>query len=184
MTNPSIAKGSGETEHHPNPTTKLGEVRRKYNVVAVVSSLDEARNAVLALEKAGFSDEISLLGAEQAPDDGSADPDLDSVGKNIATGAATGGVVAGVAGAAASVVIPGIGPAIAAGIWAIAGAGAGGVLGGVQTLGDSPAWRETFAAVESGNVVVGVHSDDPAAVDDASEVLADLDPIALNRFTS
>lgn len=58
------------TGPQPEPTTRLDEVRRAHNAVAVFPSLDDARRAVLELERAGFSDEISLLGARREDDEG------------------------------------------------------------------------------------------------------------------
>jgi hypothetical protein len=167
------------------PQTRLAEVRADHNVVAAFNGLESARAAVLKLERGGVAaDAISLLGAREDPesdkiDDAQAEADLPA---RVVTGAATGAVGAGTIGALSALVIPGIGPVIAAGIWAVAGATAGGVIGGVSGMGGSEAWRQTFTAVESGNVAVGVHSNDPAVADLGYEVLADLDPLALNRF--
>ncbi len=178
------------TGPQPEPTTRLDEVRRAHNAVAVFPSLDDARRAVLELERAGFSDEISLLGARREDDEGAGRVDQHdprpwseatrSVTESATIGAAAGGVL----GAAASFMIPAVGPVIAAGLWAGAGAATGGFVGGVNSLGDSAAWRESFRAVESGNVVVGVHSDDEDVVDRGCAVLEEQDPLTTNRFTS
>lgn len=167
------------------PQTRLADVRAAHNVVAAFAGLEPAREAVLKLERDGVAaDAIALLGARTDPesdeiDDPQAEADLPT---RVVTGAATGAAGAGVIGALSALVIPGIGPVVAAGIWAVAGATAGGVIGGVSGMGGSEAWRQTFTAVESGNVAVGVHSDEPEVVDRGYEVLADLDPLAINRF--
>jgi len=176
-----LPRPGDETE----PQTRLADVRAAHNVVAAFAGLEPAREAVLKLERDGVAaDAIALLGARTDPesdeiDDPRAEADLPT---RVVTGAATGAAGAGAIGALSALVIPGIGPVVAAGIWAVAGATAGGVIGGVSGMGGSEAWRQTFTAVESGNVAVGVHSNDPEVVDRGYEILADLDPLAINRF--
>lgn len=167
------------------PQTRLADVRAAHNVVAAFDGLESAREAVLALERAGVAaDAVALLGARTDPESNQIDdaPTEADLPVRIVSGAATGAVGAGAIGALTALVIPGIGPVLAAGIWAVAGATAGGVIGGVSGMGGSEAWRQTFTAIESGNVAVGVHSNDPEVVDLGHETLAGLDPLAINRF--
>jgi hypothetical protein len=162
------------------PITHLEEVRAPHNVVAAVPGLDEARDAILELERAGVpADTVSLLGARPDPDGADATP----LGGDVAKSAGTGAVAGSVLGAISSVVIPGIGPAVAAGIWAAAGATTGAVVGGIAHLSASDAWRQTLQAVESGNVAVGVHSDARDVVDLAFETLESrTETLSINRF--
>ncbi len=166
-------------------TTHLDDVRRAHNVVAAFPSLEAAREAVLSLERGNIpADHIALLGARPDPESTEIDdPDAESeLPKKVVAGAATGATGAAAVGALTALAIPGIGPAVAAGIWAVAGATTGAVVGGVSGMGGSEAWRQTFTAVESGNVAVGVHTDDADEAERGGEILAGLDPLAINHF--
>lgn len=160
--------------------TVLDDVRRPHNVVAAFSSIEAARDAILALERVGVPPgTISLLGASKQ--DGIVEnPD---VKKQAAAGALAGAATLGTVGALSALVIPGIGPLIAGGM-ALAGAAGGAVTGGVGKLGDSDAWRQTFATATDGNVAVGVHSVDSDDVTKAFDVLNDMAHLAINRFDS
>lgn len=160
--------------------TVLDEVRRPHNVVAAFSSIEAARDAILALERVGVPPQtISLLGASKH--DGTVDSP--EVKKTAAAGAATGALTLGGLGALGALAIPGVGPFIAGGL-ALAGALGGAVAGGVGNLGDSEAWRQTFATATDGNLAVGVHSNDSADVTKAYDVLNDMEHLAINRFDS
>lgn len=171
------------TQPPAEPITHLNDVRASHNVVAALPSLEAARATIVELERAGVPPgAIALLGA--ATDDPVARSDGPSaaVGGAAVRGAVAGAAGAGVLGAVTSVAVPGLGPLIAAGLWAVGGAAAGGVVGGVAAAGGSDAWHHTFAAVESGNVAVGVHADDAGVVDLAADVLVAADPLSINRF--
>ena len=158
--------------------TVLEDVRRPHNVVAAFSSIEAARDAILALERAGIDPAtISLLGA--AKEDGQVDQP--AVKKEAAVGAAAGAAGLGAVGALSAIVIPGVGPIIAGGL-ALAGAAGGALTGGIGKLGDSQAWRQTFATATEGNVAVGVHSDASDEVTSAHDVLSGMKTLSINRF--
>ncbi len=161
--------------------TTLDDVRADHNVVAVFRDVDDARAAILALEQAGLRpDAISLLGAW---------PGEDEVPRIVlhrsAIGLGVGLGVGGVIAAAAALTAPAATPVT---WWAAALAGGlvgallGGLLAAYMGAGSSPAWIDTFAADDRGNVVVGVHSDDRAEVRRGMQVLRSHDPLAVNRF--
>ncbi len=143
------------------------------NVVATFDHLDQAREAVLALGRAGIeADKVSMVGKqveEVASDPDTRLRDLDvtgEVGKKAILGGTAGTVIGGLAGAAAFV-IPGVGPAVGTGIWAavaaggVAGGAVGGMVGGVASIDLNDEWELTFQdALQGGKVLVAVHADD------------------------
>src|SRR5687767_9457393 len=114
----------------------------EHNVTATFPGMDEARDAISALEGAGIeSGRISLIGprAEEAAEEtDTRQRDLDvtkDIGKKVAAGAAAGTTVGGAVGflaGLAAFAIPGVGPVLGAGVWAATAAGgvAGGAVGG------------------------------------------------------
>ncbi len=143
-------------------------------VVGLFTERDEARDAISALQEAGFSlDDLSIL-TRDAPEAGRANAHLATdVDKTAATGAVAGGVLGGAVGwlaALGAIAIPGIGPFLAAGALASAlvgvavGAGAGAIAGALVDLGvpDADArWYEQ--EVRSGRTLVAVRAGDRAA---------------------
>ena len=112
-------------------------MEQRESVVGVFRTRDEARNAIEALESAGFAtDDVSVLmpeadGAAAARDD--TNEDFGSAGPAIA-----GGVIGGAAGwlvGLGSFVIPGVGPFIGAGalIASLAGAAVGASVGALAS---------------------------------------------------
>ncbi len=170
------------------PLTSLDDVRAPYNVVAAVGTVDAARVMIETLENVGIeAGHLSLLGAYPAePDTAALDPGDTSNGPGGTVGiAAAGGAAAGAAVGAltgAALTIPAVGPVVAAGLWAMSGGVLGGALSGVTAVGLSNAWRQTFESVKEGNVVVGVHTDDPEEAELAVETMERLEPLAINRF--
>jgi hypothetical protein len=112
----------------------------------------------------GESGEATLTNEERIHTDSGV---VRSVGAGAGKGAATGAVGGALLGAGL-MLIPGVGTLAGAGILAAALGGALGgsnlglVWGAFRRMGVSPAWEHTFTAVESGSVVVGVHTDDDA----------------------
>lgn len=172
----------------------------QHNVLAVLADMEEAREAVEALERAGIeANAISLLGrtAEAASeptrerqrqgDEAVTSEAGRTAGKSAAAGAGIGGAAGFVAGAAVFG-IPGIGQALAAGIWAstlggaAAGAGVGFTAGGVAGVKESEAWGLSFKALSEGKVVVGVHGEHEDMVRRAAGVLEGFDPQQLDHF--
>jgi hypothetical protein len=172
----------------------------EHNVTASFPGMDEARDAISALEAAGIeSSHISLIGPraeEAATETDTRQRDLDvtkDIGKKVAAGAAAGTTVGGAVGflaGLAAFAIPGVGPVLGAGVWAataaggVAGGAVGGVLSGVAGIDVSEAWELTFQDVRQGKVVVGVHSDDQSEVGKAEEVLQAQNPLSVKRFDS
>ncbi|HEY8490851.1 MAG TPA: low temperature-induced protein [Dehalococcoidia bacterium] len=173
-----------------------------YNVVAVFPDMAAARDAILALERAGIeAQEISLLGrrAQEAEaeaqtevadrDAGVARDVTKAAAAGTAAGTAAGGALGFLAGALAFG-IPGVGPVVGAGIWAatlggaITGGSIGGLVGGTAALPQNEAWELTYESVKAGHVVVGVHSQEKADVDAAAQTLDSLAPLRLERFTA
>ena len=170
-----------------------------YNVVAAFGSLDQARQALLDLERSGIeAANISVLGkgAENAEDisahhTGAADTGImgDTM-KGAAIGGATGIAAGGIAGflaGALAFAIPGVGPAIGTGIWlstvggAVLGGGLGGYWGILSNLPANPDADFTYEeAFQSGKVLVAVHSEDPAELEKARGVLKQAGPLRMD----
>lgn len=170
----------------------------EHNVTATFAGMDQARDAISALEAAGIeSSRISLIGPraeEAAAETDTRQRDLDvtkDIGKKVAAGAAAGTTVGGAVGflaGLAAFAIPGVGPVLGAGVWAataaggVAGGAVGGVVSGVAGIDVSEAWELTFQDVREGRVVAGVHSDDPDEIATAQKALEGQGPISLKRF--
>jgi len=151
-----------------------------HNVVATFDGPDEARAALVMLERRGVEagdielfgpgmDELPLTNDEQREADGGA---VTAVERRGALGAVAGAVVGAVVGGGIGLVASGDAGPILAG--ALAGAllvGALGFLwGGFSGLGASEQWGETFAP-GGGETLVAVHSDDAGEVETALEAL-------------
>lgn len=155
------------------------------NLVAHFSTIEEGRDALLRLEKAGIDGaRLGFLALDRTDHEPTAEeqsPDDEEQGRKIvgrtAAGGAAGTGIGALAAAGVAALIPGIGPVLGAGVLgaAIGGGAAGGALGGIWAgftgMGASRAWEETFAHVKEGRAVVGVHSDDTDEIAKAIEVL-------------
>jgi len=170
---------------------------RRYNVLAVLPTLDAAREAMNALQRAGIeSGNTSLLG----PSMEAAEHDLETnekdrgvigdVTKATTIGGVAGGAIGGVTGflaGLAAFAIPGVGPAIGTGLWvssiggAVLGSGVGGMLGGVSKINAGDAWELTYE-LKNGRAIVGVHSDDERLVQRGAEILKDQSPVSMGFF--
>jgi hypothetical protein len=105
----------------------------RVTIVGVFTDRAAAERAVVALERAGFTNEhIGFAGHGDPVTKEGADHAAGAL-KGAASGSLTGGVAGGLLGALAAALIPGIGPVIAGGLLAgvVAGAVAGGAIGGV-----------------------------------------------------
>lgn len=169
------------------PQTRLEDVRGPHNVVADFPGVGEARAAISALERGGIEGtHISLLEAElpsgqaeEAPES-SQTPAL-SIVRRALIGGLLGGLVAGAVGWIIG--IPDAPDWISALLFAVVfGPVVGGAIALFGSLGVSRAWEHTFEPVAEGRVAVGVHSDDPAEVERGAEILAEQNPLRLNRF--
>lgn len=159
------------------------------NVVATYGQVERARDAVLALGRAGIeAGKVSMVGRdveEVASDPDTRLRDLEVTGevaRKAALGGATGSLIGGLAGAAAFVV-PGVGPAIGTGIWAAVAAGGaaggavGGMVGGVASIDLNDEWELTFQdALRGGKVLVAVHADDEEQAAEARRTLEEHGP--------
>ncbi len=172
-----------------------------FNIVATYQDLEQAREAILAVQRAGINaDDISVLGRqiEEARDVSERDASASETGvmadvtkaavKGTAAGVAAGGALGFLAGALAFG-IPGIGPVLGTGIWAATiggatlGGGVGAHLGGVAALSESEEWTLTYQdELRSGHVLVAVHAEERGAHDRAVEALRKNDPVNLEEF--
>jgi uncharacterized membrane protein len=153
---------------------------RPDTIVGVFAERDQARDAISALQEAGFTlDDISILMRDDpAAREANAELATD-VNAPAATGAVVGGVLGGAAGwlaALGAVAIPGIGPFVGAGVLASAlvgaalGIGAGAIAGALVDLGvpdDEAHWYEQEA--QRGRILVAVRAGERA--DEARRVL-------------
>lgn len=159
------------------------------NVMATFGQMEQAREAVLALSRAGIeADKVSMVGKdveEVASDPDTRLRDLEVTGqvaKKAAMGGAAGSILGGLAGAAAFI-IPGAGPVIGTGIWAavaaagVAGGAVGGMVGGVASIDLNDEWELTFQdALKGGKVLVAVHADDEEMAGKARSTLEEHGP--------
>jgi hypothetical protein len=154
-----------------------------FNAIATFDTSEEAREAILALERAGLDgSQLSFLGldsSEQSLDERSSELDHQQT-SFVARGTAKGGSLGSLGGAAlggAIMLIPGIGPIVGAGVLgaALGGGFFGGVLGGIwggfNRMGASAAWEETFHHIQNGMALVGVHTDDSDQLQQACSML-------------
>lgn len=172
----------GETDGLRTVAAELPPFAR-WNVLVAFDDSDDARRVIQQLEASGVEGAhlsyLALQPADGAAATGAAAPgeldhdtrvDTDArTARSVAKGAAIGGSTGAVGGALAGMallLIPGVGTLAGIGVLgaAIGGAAAGGdlglVWGGYRRLGASPAWEHTFASVDAGCAVVGVHTDD------------------------
>jgi hypothetical protein len=167
------------------PLTLLADVRKEHNLVGAFDSVRAARAVIESLENAGVDgSDISLLGAhladgpaDEAPAAG--DSPVTKVGRNVVVGTVAGGA----AGAALGVAALDVSTISAALLGLVMGAALGGLIGAFAGVGIATAWRNTFRPLQRGNIAVGVHSTDPAAISVALDVMETYSPLAVNQFT-
>jgi hypothetical protein len=164
-------------------------------IFGLVSSEQQARIAVTALEAAGFiPTDISVLTGgvtydiNGVPETGFAKTrqvghvNATKAPEGTTAGVTTGGVIGGVAGwlvAIGALAVPGLGPLVAAGpilaalSGAALGATAGGITGALIGYGIPEFEAKLYAGrVESGHILIGVHAvndDEASAAQDALE---------------
>jgi hypothetical protein len=169
----------------------------RYNLIAVVDNLDNARGLLNKLQRQGLdASQTSLLGpaAERAEDTLDPNPKdagvIGDVTKATAVGSAAGGAAGGLAGflaGLAAFAIPGVGPVIGTGLWistvggAVIGSGVGGMVGGVAAINAGEAWELTYQ-LQEGRALVGVHSDDRDAIERAGKVMTGKEVISVGEF--
>jgi hypothetical protein len=177
--------------------TRYAERFARYNLVAIVESLDQARDTLNKLQKQGLeAAKTSLLGpaAEDAKEERDPTPKdaavIGDVTKATAVGSVAGGAAGGLAGFVAGLAafaIPGIGPAVGTGLWistlggAVLGSGVGGMVGGVSSINAGEAWELTYE-LQGGRALVGVHSDDPKDIERSREVLRGEEIVSVAEF--
>ena len=172
----------------------------EYNAVATFPDMHSARDAIMALHRAGVDEKnISLLG--RAAEEAAAETDVrerdagmsKDLTKAAGTGAATGagvGAIAGLVGGALAFGIPGIGPVLGTGIWAAViggaglGAGVGGVASGVAAAGTDETWAQTYQeSVRAGHVLVAVSANSYSDLEKAERVLDDAKPMKVEQVS-
>ena len=190
----------------PEPSPEIPDPERaghalplsEHNAIGVFPSMDAARAAVDALERAGVeAANISLLGPaieKAAAHTDTTERDagtLERVGKRAVAGGVAGSTAGGAVGflaGLAAFALPGVGPLIGAGVWAaaiggaIAGGTVGGMVGGFSGVGMTEAYELTFDTVKRGRVLVGVHSAAAETVERGAGILESAGPVSLHRF--
>src|ERR1700726_4770822 len=155
---------------------------KKTAVFGIYPSVAEAERAVDALVRERFSNgDISVLMPDQQSSKDFAHEKHTKAPEGTTTGVATGGVVGGTLGLLAGIgalAIPGVGPFIAAGpiMAALAGLGVGGAVGGLagSLIGAGiPEYeaKRYEGRVSKGGILLSVHCDTSAEVDQAKEIL-------------
>lgn len=163
-----------------------------FNVFATYDDPEKAKEAIVALERAGIDGtHISALALDDPDSTEPGDEStmgatvrqdsevLSEVGSDVGRGAAIGAVAGALGGTAIAIAIPGVGAALGAGILAVtaggavAGTGVGGFAGAVSGTPASPGWEQALLDLDEGRIVVGVHNDDRAVFDSAADVLGD-----------
>jgi hypothetical protein len=155
-------------------------------VCRVYDSYAQARAAVEALEKAGFtSSDISLVANKYVSKEHA---DVDEV-SDAAKGAGIGGALGGGAGLLAGLgllAIPGLGPVVAAGwlastaVGAAAGAAAGGIVGALVDAGVDREHAEVYSeAVRRGGTMVTakVRDEDSVRAETIMDTYRPIDPV-------
>jgi hypothetical protein len=152
------------------------------SVTHLFDDYSQARNAVAALERAGFtSSEVSVVSRYR--DDSTLAADEPS---GAGTGAAVGAIAGGGTGLLAAlgiIAIPGIGPLVAAGVLATTLVGAaggsvvGGLVGALTNYGVDERDAHVYSeAVRRGGTLVTVQADD-ARVAEAQRILSAQEPV-------
>jgi hypothetical protein len=163
---------------------------QRHNLVVVVEDTDIARSVALTLERSKVEN-ASLgtltLGHPEPTDEVQ---EIDSQG--VTSHAAKRAIIGGVPGAIVFAAVIGLGIFWITGSWAGA---LGGALGGaffgwyavavwsfVLGTGQSPAYRQSFVDPDATDVViVSVHADDKACIDEAERSIAGIEGVRLHR---
>ena len=151
------------------------------SVFCIAKNTAQAERIIGQLQAGGFApNDISVLMADKSGTRDFAVEHNTKAPEGAATGATTGAVLGGVLGWLAGIgtlAIPGLGPLIAAGpiMAALSGAAAGGTLGGITGsligLGIPEFEAKKYEGrVQSGSVLISVHSDNGAETDRAKRI--------------
>jgi hypothetical protein len=167
-----------------------------HDVIATVSDMTRARDAVQALQMAGIdAAQISLYGP--SADEAAADLDVRRADAGFSAvmwrrtwiGGLAGLVIGAAVGAVgAALVLRGLWPEALGVFWAavvgtaVLGLGTGAATGATSAAQMSRAWELTFHEVASGEVGVAVHSDRTDEARRAERILARFEPSQLERF--
>jgi len=151
------------------------------SVTHLFDDYSQARNAVTALERAGFtSSEVSVVSRYR--DDGTLADEASGAGTGAAVGAIAGGGT-GLLAALGIIAIPGIGPLVAAGVLATTLVGAaggslvGGLVGALTDYGVDERDAHVYSeGVRRGGTLVTVQADD-ARVAEAQRILSAQEPV-------
>jgi hypothetical protein len=154
----------------------------KKAVMCIVQRLDQAETIVSQLQKTGgfTPNDVSVLFPDKQGTRDFAHEHNTKAPEGAVAGAGTGGVVGGTIGLLAGIgalAIPGLGPLIAAGplmgalSGAAVGAGVGGVTGALIGMGiPEIEARKYEGKLKAGNVLIAVHTDNPAERKRAEEI--------------
>jgi hypothetical protein len=159
-------------------------------VTATYGDLDKARQAMAALERTGVgSDAISLEGrpaARAAAEHDTSRRDRHvaaQVGGRVLLGGVIGAMIGAIVGALVGwLVFDSFGALLGSLLaGAVAGGAVGGAIGGYGTAAVSEDWELTHEDEPNGPVRLRVHSTDAEEVERAAGVLADRNPVSLDR---
>lgn len=161
-----------------------------HSIVATLADMDSARLLVEDLEAHGVPPGSISLKTAVAPEDDRANeqmPESDAftdITRSVLAGGAAGAVVGGVIGWLLALAMPGLEVIWGILFGAIFGSAIGGSAGGMAVAKhNSPAWRETYEAVEGGPVSVGVRDGDAEVLKAAGEIIDQHEPIHVDRST-
>lgn len=153
------------------------------SIHCTVKNQNEASKLVDSLKQGGFrSEDISVLMSDKKGTKAFAESNETKAPEGAAVGAGTGALLGGGLGwltGVGALAIPGVGPLIAAGpiMAALSGAALGGTLGGItgaligMGIPEEDAKRYE-SSINSGKVLVSVHSDDERETNRAREILS------------
>lgn len=157
----------------------------KKSVICIATSSTQADSIVYRLKDAGFSpSDISVLFPDKSSTREFAHEKNTKAPEGATAGVGTGGAIGGALGWLAGIgalAIPGVGPFIAAGpiLAALSGAALGAALGGVAGALIGMGFPEYEAKryegrIQSGGILISVHTDDSDEVKAAKEIFEDL----------
>jgi outer membrane lipoprotein SlyB len=163
--------------------------RAAHNVVAIYVEMNQAREAVAHLERAGIeAGDISVVPQEAEHVEDTSLRDARIVG-TISKRVVRFGAIAAIAGGLLGFLLglaffSGVGVWMAVVAGAVAGSLFGGFLGGMAGLSMSDDWELTFESLQKGGAAVVLGSNDREEIEKAVEALGQTSPLRLERFDS
>lgn len=161
-----------------------------YSVMAVMEDLASARLLMEELEQEGVPPGSIGLEGPTPPEENGARQEMpetsafSDVSRSTVGGGVIGSVVGGILGGLLTIPFPELGPFWAIVLGVIFGGGIGIAAGGMAVAKfNSPAWRESYETAQTGErVTVGVHAEDLAIVESATELMRQSDALEVRRL--